>query len=312
MNHTTDFPNLFFVGYPKCGTTVLYDYLKEHDDISAPDLKEPRFFCYDLRKEAGNAREYFPIKSKKAYCKLFPKRNRYLADFSVNYIYSRVAASRIARESPDARIIIILREPSELIASLHAQYLKNCIESEHSLKRALSLEDSRKRGVSLPKDVIHASQIFYSEWVKYADHIKRYLDYFPRENIKVILFDDFYEDNQRVVDEICEFLGLKRISITPQEFNVRSEAKSRLLRVAARRVYRLFLPLTRRIIPVKGRAKMIEIFDVLTLKPMKRQVKDGAELKRRFRHEVERADSFLQKERLLDERLVERWGYNRI
>src|SRR5271154_4327889 len=146
-------PDFFIVGHAKCGTTALYEMLRQHPQIYMPALKEPLFFASDLRarfqrRAAGplptSLEEYLPLFS--------PAQERQrVGEASSSYLWSRVAAANIARLQPSARIVAILREPASFLRSLHLQLLQNHIESEKDLRKALSLEEARRRGKHIPR-----------------------------------------------------------------------------------------------------------------------------------------------------------------
>jgi len=124
-------PNLFVVGTMKAGTTTLYSWLNSHPLIYMPPVKEPNYFSSDLwqisthivlgteslieqatRTPMHNAL----ICEEKLYLKLFPQNAecyRYLGDASPSYLRSQVAAEKIFNWAPDAKIIILLRDPIE-------------------------------------------------------------------------------------------------------------------------------------------------------------------------------------------------------
>src|SRR6204780_4818563 len=149
-------PDFFIVGQPKSGTTALYEMLRSHPQIYMPDMKEPLFFASDLRpylKEGGSVAQkpQFPA-TYDEYLSLFEPATaeQRIGEASSSYLRSRVAASAIAEAQPAARIIAILREPAGLLRSLHLQRLQEKIETEPDLEIALSLEDSRRRGIGVP------------------------------------------------------------------------------------------------------------------------------------------------------------------
>ncbi len=111
-------PNLFIVGAPKCGTTALWSYLGSHPDIFSAG-KEYHYFGSDLvyRNQSRLDRE--------SYLAYFSQadQERYLLDASVGYLVSERAAVEIASFSPDCRIIAILRDPIDMMHSLHSELL---------------------------------------------------------------------------------------------------------------------------------------------------------------------------------------------
>lgn len=197
-------PNFFIVGAPKCGTTALYAYLRQHPDIFMPSSKEPHFFAKDLEKP-DYVTEY------PSYIKLFAKADKEtcIGEASVWYLYSRCAAQEIYQFDKNAQIIIMLRNPVDMIYSYHSQRLFNGTEDQADFAQALALEPLRKQGRHLPKNIDDRHGLYYSEIAQYDVQIKRYFDLFPREQIHIILFDRFKVCPKQCCDETIALLGAK-------------------------------------------------------------------------------------------------------
>ena len=125
-------PNLFIVGQPKSGTTALHQFLGQHPEIFMSSIKEPHFFCSDFHLESDRAygkQRFFDFRNESAYLQIFAKAEgaEIAGESSTNYLYSQVAAEKIYNFNPDAKIIIILREPAKFLYSLHFLVDVNCI-----------------------------------------------------------------------------------------------------------------------------------------------------------------------------------------
>ena len=211
-------PDFFIVGEPKSGTTALYTYLKQHPDIFMPKIKEPYYFCKDFHKESDEYnkkmkyffRKSFPFRTDEQYLKLFKswKEQKISGEASVTYLYSKIAAKEIHLFNPDAKIIMILRNPVDFLHSLHSRFFVTRNETE-TFENALAAEEERKKGRAIPKIAYLPPSYFnYSEWTKYAEHIQRYYDLFDKKQIKIIIFDDFKTNTQEVYEEVLEFLDV--------------------------------------------------------------------------------------------------------
>ncbi|MCC0175632.1 sulfotransferase [Waterburya agarophytonicola K14] len=206
-------PNLFIVGQPKSGTTALHQFLGQHPEIYMSSIKEPHFFCSDFHLESDLAygkKRFFDFRSESAYLQLFAKAEdaKVAGESSTNYLYSQVAAEKIHNFNPDAKIIIILREPAKFLYSLHSHYVKFTEENEPDFLTALALEEDRiAETVSSPR-VTTPSYLYYDRRVQYYQQVKRYCDRFKPEQMKVIVFEEFQSDNQSFYREILEFLGV--------------------------------------------------------------------------------------------------------
>ena len=224
-------PNLFIVGQPKSGTTALHQFLGQHPEIYMSSIKEPHFFCSDFHLESDRfygKQRFFDIRTESAYLQLFAKAEgaKIAGESSTNYLYSQVAAEKIYNFNPDAKIIIILREPAKFLYSLHSHYVKFTEENEPDFLTALAKESDRLGEKDISRRVTSPSYLYYSQRVQYDRQVKRYCDRFNREQIKVVIFEEFKAENQRLYREILEFLGVDP-SFTPEydAVNVNKEVK---------------------------------------------------------------------------------------
>lgn len=224
-------PNLFIVGQPKSGTTALHQFLGQHPEIYMSSIKEPHFFCADFHLESDRAygkQRFFDYRSESAYLQLFNKAKnvKVAGESSTNYLYSQVAAEKIYNFNPDAKIIIVLREPAKFLYSLHSHYVKFTEENEPDFLTALALETKRKQEEALSYRVTSPSYLYYFQRVQYYQQVKRYCDRFKPEQIKVIIFEDFKLANEQIFREVLEFLGVEP-NFTPEyaAINVNKEVK---------------------------------------------------------------------------------------
>ena len=224
-------PNLFIVGQPKSGTTALHQFLGQHPEIYMSSIKEPHFFCSDFHLESDRAytkQRFYDFRSESTYLQLFSraKNVKVAGESSTNYLYSQVAADKIHNFNPNAKIIIVLREPAKFLYSLHSHYVKFTEENETDFLTALSLESDRKQEKALSPRVTTPSYLYYSQRVQYYQQIKRYYDRFKPEQIKVVIFEDFKAANDEVFGDVLQFLEVDS-SFTPEyaAVNVNKEVK---------------------------------------------------------------------------------------
>ena len=196
-------PNFLIVGAPKCGTTALHAYLAQHPDVFMSDPKEPHYFGTDLefryrrRPSDEQYRSYFAGAGDR----------RRIGEASVWYLYSGCAADEIAEAVPEARIIVMLRDPVEMIPSLHSQFVYNGHE-DLGLAEALAAEEARAAGRRIPPHANFPSGLLYRRVAAYAPQLARYLERFGRERVHVIVYDDFKADTAAAYRETLTFLGV--------------------------------------------------------------------------------------------------------
>lgn len=206
-------PNLFIVGQPKSGTTALHYFLHQHPDVYMCREKEPLFFCKDFHEEGyafHGRNRYFRFIKEEDYLSLFynNKSAGTVGECSTHYLYSKVAANEIYKFNRDAKIIIMLRNPVDFIYSYHSHVFIKTYEDVEDFEKALYLEDERRQGKKIPPRVYIPSFLYYSERIKYAEHVKRFYDLFDKSNIRVIIYEDFKENNLKVYKDTLEFLRI--------------------------------------------------------------------------------------------------------
>jgi hypothetical protein len=195
-------PEFFIVGHPKSGTTALYEMLRCHPQIYMPDLKETRYFAPELHPGAREHAEH--PRTRGDYLALFAgaRPEQRAGEASPSYLRSAFAAARIAELRPDARIIAILREPASFLRSLHLELVQDRVEPEKDLRRAIALEESRRLQIEVRPGLV------YADYVRYVDQLRRYYDVFAREQVLVLIYDDFRADNEATVRGVLRFLGV--------------------------------------------------------------------------------------------------------
>lgn len=204
-------PNFFIVGAPKCGTTALFHYLSAHPDVFAPARKEFNYFCDDLH--FNNVAGLFNYRDAADYLSHFTAWNgqKRIGEASVWYLYSMRAAANIHRFSPDAKIIVMIRNPAEMLYSLHSQLLETGDEDLVTFEAALNAEPDRKRRLRIPQTDQASAPIeglWYTEVARFADQIERFQKVFGADAVKVVVYDDFKVDTAATYRGVLDFLDI--------------------------------------------------------------------------------------------------------
>ena len=257
-------PNFFIVGAAKCGTTALYEYLRRHPDIYMSAEKEPAYFCPDLN---------YRRRSEAEYLQLFAEANgeKKMGEASTSYLYSTQAASEIKQFCPDAQIIIMVRNPVDMVHARHAQMYYHCVEDIEDFARAMAAEQDRKAG-RLPAPREHSiKHLFYRDTARYTEQINRYLAAFTAHQVKVIVFDDFKSETARVYREVCQFLDVDptfqpAFAVVNANKKVRNRFLQELLEIPGPTLRKLGRPIT----PRKLRHKVMNDLRRLNSVPMPR------------------------------------------
>lgn len=199
----------------------MYSYLSSHPDIFFPEVKEPHHFGSDI---------YSPlyVRDREEYLALFSGSSgeSVVGEASVWYLYSTKAAKEIQAFCPKAKILIMLRNPADMVYSYHSQRLAWGNEDIRDFSQALNAEGERKKGRRLPShNPYPVAGLYYSEIAKYAAQVERYLEAFGQDRVHIVLFDDFKSSTAAVYQNILQFL---EVDLNHQpEFVVENPNRSR-------------------------------------------------------------------------------------
>ncbi len=218
-------PNLFIVGAPKSGTTSLHYYLDEHPDIFMSTPKEINYFSkMDLDKQ-GIYYKDLKLNSIADYQSLFKyaDNKKVVGESSVSYLFYPEVSKKIYDYNPKAKIIAILRNPIE---RGYSHYLMDLKLGEVKT----SFENIIFKNYSIKKLNIYFQQ--YLELGLYYNQVKRYIDTFGKNQVKVILTEDLNNDIVKTLNEIFYYLDIPNINIpsVKNKYNVNSQPKSNILK----------------------------------------------------------------------------------
>ncbi len=311
-------PDFFIIGQAKSGTTALYEMLRRHPQLHMPDDKEPWFFATDMRPRfqlpmAGPLPETL-----EEYLALFGSATpgQLVGEASTSYLWSQTAAARIAEVRPDARLIAILREPASFLRSLHLQLVQTHVESVRDLREAMALEAQRREGRKIPRRSHRPQLLQYADHVRYVEQLRRYDAVFPKEQMLVLIYDDFRRDNEGTVRTVLRFLGVDdahpievlqanpSVALRSQQLDDMVHAVS----VGRGPVSRLAGRAVKTLTPRGARQRLLrmtlqKVVHGSTPPPDERLM---LELRRRFKGEVEALSEYLDRD------LVSLWGYERL
>jgi len=197
-------PNFFIIGAPKAGTTSLYEYLKQVPGIFMSPEKEPNYFSRVI--VPSDSRYRFVIRDKKKYLELFEnvKNEIIIGEASPTYLRDPNAAYLIHKVSPNAKILITLRNPIDrnFAAYLHRLNLGRISYSTEELVESL------EKNVRRPNETIQEL---------YTPLVKKYLDIFGEKSVKIIIYEEWIKNIHETVTSILEFLGLDNDDLTFDE-----------------------------------------------------------------------------------------------
>jgi hypothetical protein len=291
-------PSFFMVGAPKCGTTAMNEYFRQHPELFIPQRqKDLAYFGEDLHRSR-------PRESLEEYLAYYERvaPGQRAGEVCVWYLYSPAATAELKAFAPDAPIFVMVRNPVDLLYSQHSQLVYSQDEDIEDFDEALAAEPDRRAGRRIPKATGNRVDegLYYRFLGEYSPHIERYREVFGPDNVHVIVYDDLRADTPGVVRGIFEKLGVDPgAEIDYRVFNAnkvpRSSWAQRLLREPPAGLERAFRTLTPkrlhgRLVPALVRANTrYEPRPPMTEETRRRLQED-------FRPEVERLSALLDRD----------------
>ena len=219
-------PNFFVVGTGKAGTTSLYRYLKQHPQIYMSPVKEPGYFASEIRAGDISAAMQGPLRRQSRelsrylddgkpvkplgwlvsdwedYLRLFHnvRQEKAIGEASAAYLWSETAAGNIHAVIPEAKIIMILRDPADRAFS---QYL-------HQLAAGLTRSSFREHVEVCLRGAGRKLGIYYPflEVGLYYQQVKRYLDLFPQDRVRVYWYEEAWRQPSLLLTDLFQFLSV--------------------------------------------------------------------------------------------------------
>jgi len=184
------------------------DYLDQHPEIFM-SVKELHHFGEDIKFQ-------FPKLDRASYLDYFKRAGNEsrIGEAAVWYLYSATAAREIKEFCPAADIIIMLRNPVDMVYSLHSEFLFTGDEDIEDFQGALNAEADRRNNRRMPDSCHNPQGLQYRSVGRYAQQVERYLKVFGRKHVHIILYDDFRDRTAEVYRDTARFLGVS-ISFVP-------------------------------------------------------------------------------------------------
>lgn len=200
----------------------MWAYLNEHPQIFLSDPKEPHAFGTDLDSNGTGRFEVF--RNPKRYASLFAGATApRVGEASAYYIFSKSAASDIKAYNPEAKIMIMLRNPVDMVYSLYWQQRRIGNEDLVTFEAALAAEPERSRGLRLPRGCSNPLALRYTEAGKFTTHVRRFLDTFGPSRVLCLLLEDVTAKPAETYKKTLAFLEVDD-TFTPSAFSVHNEA----------------------------------------------------------------------------------------
>ena len=208
MDANINLPNLLIVGAAKCGTTSLHNYLKQHPDIFMTAHKEPHFL---INSEIGTRRVHKAVTTLEAYKKMFEtdRDYRYKGESSVMYLaFPEFSINNIKKYlDPDVKIIIMLRSPIERAFAGYLHNLRYNPAEDLSFEEAVDKSEERYHQ---EEDMTPDTR--YLHVGRYSSQVDSFMNDF-KNNVHVIIYDDYVNDIDACLSNVFDFLEVGRISV---------------------------------------------------------------------------------------------------
>jgi hypothetical protein len=202
-------PDFFVMGAPKAGTTALHAALAQHPQLYLSPVKEPKYFLCDGRPPPqqggpGDAHSYREwVWRRPQYEALFDAapEGALLGESTPFYLADLAAHERIRAAVPDARLIVVLRDPVDRAYSNWAHLWADGLETVDDFVAACAEEPRRREAGWAP--------IWrYLETGLYGRQLQHLFSVFPREQVHIIRYLSLVEDPADTLDRVCRFLGV--------------------------------------------------------------------------------------------------------
>lgn len=209
-------PSFLVIGAMRCGTTSLYRYLCEHQRIVSASRKEVHLFDHNYLEGWSWYLAHFPSRFSRRPGKSSPL-HWLTGEASPSYLLNPLSAHRAALHLPQAKIIVILRNPVDRAISHYHHGLRRGFEHA-DFETAIRLEQERIEG---EKEKLVLGQLQRSEPLQhysyctrghYMEHLRAWLACYRRDRIHVVLSEEFFADPVRELRRVTDFLGIEPIA----------------------------------------------------------------------------------------------------
>jgi len=292
-------PNFFIVGAAKSGTTSMHFYLKQHPEIFMTEQKETNYFVFKGKRVEFKGPEddkyinKYSITQLDEYLKLFEgvKNEKIIGESSPSYLYyAKIAAKNIKEFNPNAKILIVLRNPMERAFSAYQHLVR---DKREFLGFYEALKEEEKRKQKKWEFIWH-----YKRAGLYADSVKIYKENFPSENVFIVIFEEFIKNPLKILKKILNFLDVRDDFVPYFSYihNVSRVEKDFLYNTVNTEKFIFFKNIIRLFIPRKYRLLIKYKINLMAKEKIKIDERSKEYLKEFFREDVLKLSNLLNKD----------------
>jgi len=207
------YPDFLIIGVPKSATTALFQYLLQHPSISPPLTKQIHFFDRYFSRGTAWYKNCLPYKWEKFKLEKIQKCGFATGEATIHYMLHPLAPERVKNLIPNVKLIVILRNPVDRAYSHYQMEFAN--KNENFLFEEILKEEPKRLNGEFEKltndenyDSLEYPHRAYLATGHYAEHLKRWFKYFPREQFLIIKNEEFLSDISKGYNEVLDFLNL--------------------------------------------------------------------------------------------------------
>jgi CRISPR/Cas system-associated endonuclease/helicase Cas3 len=214
-------PDFIVIGGQKCGTTSLHRYIKHHPNIVPPFKKDSSFFDANYSRGLRWYQAHFPLRNKMDQLSAGGKYH-VTGEVTTTYIFHPLAAERAAKHLSQVKLVALLRNPA-IRAYSQYQHMKRTGREKLSFRDAIEKEDERLDGVmervKRGNDEAHMAlrNFGYKARGRYAEQLKRWFKYFPRDNFLILKSEELFSQPEQVCKQAYDFWGLPDFKLDKYE-----------------------------------------------------------------------------------------------
>lgn len=200
------YPKFLIVGGIRCGTTSLIRYLGEHPEVGIASTKEPHYFDWNHKRGDNWYRSFFPLSMSSA------AKNLMVGESSPGYLMDPDAPARAAAAIPDAKLLLLVRNPVERAHSHYRYRQGRGHEPAETFEEALADEPRRmEHAAAADRGQLQLRGYFHHG--KYAEGLSRWLEYFDSSQVLTLQSEDFYANTPAAFRRVVDFLGLTQYEL---------------------------------------------------------------------------------------------------
>jgi len=203
-------PDFYILGVQKGGTSTVFGNLLRHPNIKKPYLKELRYFLHASNPKAIEYRKFFPLESK--------DRDWKTGEATPAYLYYPLVAKRIKKITPNAKFIVLLRDPVQRAVSQYYHYKRNGISDlsfNELIKKEKEIFPIEPEKLERAENKLKRPYLRYSilRRGQYARQLKHWFKYFDKEQFLILKSEEVFTSPKSQYNKIFQFLN-----VDPEEF----------------------------------------------------------------------------------------------